>query len=174
MIVLAIIGVLVSVVVPSFSRMLSNHRAASASNDLAHAITLARSEALKRGRRVYLAPRGARWRDGWAVFVDRNDDRAYDGPASPAPDEAIALHDPLPVSIDITKPSGTGEPFLDNGSPRRAYVLFDGSGYPRQRNGAFHFGSFSIVDRTGSETTMRTLCIASYGRVRIVVDRATC
>jgi len=169
-VVIAIVGILVSVAVPSIARFVSNHRASTAANDLVHAIALARSEALKRNRRVYLAPRGARWRDGWAVFVDRNDNRTYDA----GPDETIALHDALPNSVDITKPTGSGEPLVDNTSPRRIYILFDGSGYPRQRSGALHFGSLLVVDRTGDATTVRTLCIGSYGRVRVVIDRATC
>lgn len=174
MIVLSIIAILVTINVPSFVRFASNHRAAVAANDLMQAIASARSEAITRNRRVYLAPRGERWRDGWALFIDRNGNRTYDGPSSSAPDETIGVHDALPPTVDIVKPTGSGEPFTDVGSPRRAYILFDGNGYPRQRSGALSFGSFLVVDRIGDQITTRTICIASYGRVRVVVDRATC
>ena len=174
-IVLAIVAVLLASAVPSFVRVLSNHRASTATNDLVHSIALARAEALKRSRRVYVAPLGAHWRDGWAVFVDRNDNRAYDPPKGGAGDEVIALHEPLPASIAITNSSGSRlEPFTDSGAPPRPYVLFDGSGYPRKRNGALSPGGLVVTDFTSSGSTIRTICLAASGRTRIVKDAAGC
>lgn len=175
LIVLTIIAILLSTAIPSFTRFLSNHRVAVATNDLIHAIALTRVEALKRGRSVMLAPRGAHWTDGWAIFVDLNGDRRYDDAASSSPDETILVHDPLPKTLSITKPTGvTNEPFTDNGAPRRAYLMYDPGGYPRQKNGALSFGSFLLVDRTGGAVSTRTICVGSYGRVRVVLDRPTC
>ncbi len=169
--VVAIIGILLGGAVPSFRDLLSAHRVATVTNDFVQAMTLARAEALKRGRRVYVAPVGGIWHDGWSVFVDRNDDRLFD----PAIDELIARHDALPGSIAITGPSSpTREPFTDVGSPRRTYVMFDGSGYPRQRNGGLGIGSLTVTDRSGGVTTVRTVCLAAYGRVRVAVDRSGC
>ena len=171
MVVLAILGILLAGVAPNIARLISSHRAAAATNDFVRAISLARSEAMKRGRRVYLAPVGAAWRDGWVVFVDRNDDRLFD----PSIDEAILRHASLPASITIVNPSNPArQPFTDVGSPQRTYVMFDGSGYPRQRNGGFNIGSLVVRDETGSVTTLRTVCLAAYGRVRVVADRASC
>ena len=175
LIVIAVVAILVAGSVPGFGRILSNHRASSAVNDFVHAIALARGEAIKRGRRVYLAPVGAHWRDGWAVFVDRNDDRVFDPPIGTTGDELIARHDALPVSITISNPANPArEPFTDVGAPQRSYIAFDGHGYPRQRNGGFNIGSLVVTDRSGGATTVRTVCLAAYGRVRVVVDRATC
>ena len=169
--VLAVIGVLLGTAVPGLARLVSGHRASTAVNDLVHGLSLARSEALRRGRRVYIAPVAGRWHDGWAVFVDRDDDRLFD----PTVDERIAGHDALSASITISNPSNaTREPFTDVGSPPRTYVMFDGNGYPRQRSGALGPGSVVVTDRTGGSTTVRTLCLASYGRVRVVVDRVGC
>ena len=171
MIVVAVVGILLATAVPGFARMLSSHRAATAVSDLVQAMALTRNEALKRGRRVYLAPRGAHWRDGWVVFVDRNDNRLFD----PTVDELIAQHDAVSASVTITNPANAArESFTDLGSPQRTYVMFDGTGYARQRNGAFNAGSFAVTDRSGKVTTVRTICLASYGRVRVVVDRASC
>ena len=174
-IVLAILAVLLASAVPSFVRFLSNHRASTATNDLVHGIALARAEALKRSRRVYVAPLGVHWRDGWAVFVDRNGNRAYDPPSGGSGDELIALHDALPASIAMTNSSGSRlEPFTDAGAPPRPYVLFDGSGYPRKRNGALSPGGIVVTDFTSSGSAIRTLCLASSGRIRIVKDYAGC
>ena len=171
MIVVSIVGILLATAVPSFVRILSSHRAATTVNDLVHAIAMTRGEALKRGRRVYLAPRGAHWRDGWVVFVDRNDNRLFD----PAIDETLALHDPPGPTIGIVNSANpTRESFTDVGTPQRTYIMFDGTGYARQRNGAFNAGSFAITDRSGGATTVRTICLAAYGRVRVVIDHAGC
>ncbi len=168
LVVLAIVALLVGLGAPGFVDLLSGHRAAVATNDLVHALALARGEALKRARRVYLAPTGARWRDGWIVFVDRNDNRAYD---AAGPDEPIAQHEALPASTQVTNASGAiREPFTDTLPPPRTYVLFDGHGYPRHRNGALSPGSFLVTDRGA----VRTVCLAASGRVRVVVDRAGC
>jgi type IV fimbrial biogenesis protein FimT len=169
MIVVAVVGILLKVAVPSFSTYLGNLRVSAAANDLLRAMMLARGEAMKRGQRVYIAPTGGHWRDGWAVFVDRDDDRRF----TAAVDTLIAQHDPMPASLVVTNPANaTREPFTDLGSPQRTYVLFEGSGYARQRNGAFAAGSLAISDRGGG-TAVRTLCLASLGRVRIV-DRPSC
>ena len=175
LIVVSIVAILAAGAVPGFGRAQSVHRASSAVADLQHAIALTRSEALKRGRRVYLAPLGLHWRDGWAVFVDRNDNRVYDPPSASGGDEVIALHEALPASIVVGNPtSPTREPFTDVGSPQRTYLMFDGSGYPRQRSGALNIGSLVITDRSGGAVTLRTLCVSSYGRVRVVADRPSC
>lgn len=175
MIVVSMFAVLLATAVPGVSRMLSAHRATTATNDFIHALALARGEALKRSRRVYLAPLDGRWRNGWAIFVDRNDNRVFDPLVQGAGDELIALHDAMPASIAMTNPNhAVRESFTDVGSPQRTYVMFDGQGYPRQRNGAFNIGSIVVADRTGSAVSLRTICLASYGRVRVIADRAGC
>lgn len=171
LIVLAIVGILLGGAVPTFRHMLSVNRAATVTNDLVHALTLTRAEALKRGHRVYLAPLTGVWHDGWAVFVDRDDDRVFD----PSVDELIFRHDALPASVTITGTSSPArQPFTDVGSPRRTYAMFDGAGYPRQRNGGLGIGSFIVTDRTGGLVTVRTICVAAYGRIRIVANQAGC
>ncbi len=165
MIVVVVIGILLSTAVPSFAAFLASQRVSAASNDLLHAIAVTRSEALRRGRRVYLAPLGAHWRDGWAVFVDHDDDRRFDA----AHDELILAHGALPASTTITNPSNPArEPFTDVGKPERTYLMFDGVGYPRQRNGAFSVGSLAVADHGAKTPVWRTLCVGSYGRVRVV------
>jgi type IV fimbrial biogenesis protein FimT len=171
MVVLVIVGIGVATALPGFGRLLSYSRAAGATNDFVHALSLARGEALRRNRRVYVAPTGAHWHDGWAVFVDRNDNRVFDG----AVDELIFRHGPLPTTITLVNPANPPrEPFTDVGSPQRTYVLFDGSGHARWRNGGLLVGSMAVTDITGKTQTVRTICLAAYGRVRIVADRAAC
>ncbi|MEO8938700.1 MAG: GspH/FimT family protein [Burkholderiaceae bacterium] len=170
MIVVVMVAILLTTAIPRFARFLSAHRASAAINDLMHGFAVARNEALRRGRRVYIAPFDGHWHDGWSVFVDRNDNRVAD-----VGDEVIVVHAALPPSITITSTSGSArEPFTDLGRPQRPYVMFDGGGYPRQRSGAFNAGGIVVTDRTGDATTIRSICLGSYGRARIVDDRSSC
>ena len=76
----AVLGVLLGIGVPAFSNLMRNNQIAAESNNLLVALTLARSEALKRGVRVSVCPAqtpgadtcgtAAQWGNGWVVFED--------------------------------------------------------------------------------------------------------
>lgn len=75
---IAVLAVLMGIGVPAFTSIMRNSQIAAESGNLVAALTLARSEALKRGVRVSVcgaaganvcaAP--ANWSNGWIVFVD--------------------------------------------------------------------------------------------------------
>jgi type IV fimbrial biogenesis protein FimT len=76
---LAVLGILIGIGVPSFNSMMRNSQIAAESGNLMSALTLARSEALKRGLRVSLcgaAPsmdecsEDGKWNNGWILFED--------------------------------------------------------------------------------------------------------
>ena len=78
--VLAVAAVLTSVAIPALSRMNANNRMVAEINQLASALRLARSEALKRGNNVEICAaknrsngtlacsNRANWNEGWLVF----------------------------------------------------------------------------------------------------------
>lgn len=168
LVVIAIITIMLAIAVPSFTSFISNYRATSAVNDLLQGITLARGEALKRGRRVVMVPNdgshnpspSGSWSNGWTVFVDQNNDRILD----PA-DTLIFKHGALPDSITVAAPSSSTLPFGDAN-----YVSYDGTGYPRRVDGTQLAGGIVLTDTTGSATNVRTLCLANFGRPRIIVS----
>lgn len=57
MIVVALVAILATIAVPSFSRLIESNRLISATNDLVGVITFARSEAIRYGRTVTVTPR---------------------------------------------------------------------------------------------------------------------
>jgi type IV fimbrial biogenesis protein FimT len=73
---LSVVGIVLAVGVPSYLTVIRNNRAAANANELVSALTIARSEAVRRGDRVSLcrssdgASCGGTWTDGWIVFVD--------------------------------------------------------------------------------------------------------
>jgi type IV fimbrial biogenesis protein FimT len=79
MITLAIAGILIASAAPSFRESIQNTRMVTQVNELQAALSLARSEAVKRNENVTVCPRDPdeivptcadNWQDGWIVFVD--------------------------------------------------------------------------------------------------------
>lgn len=85
MMVLAVLGVLTALAMPSFIAVFNTNRLAAQSNDVAAMLQSARMEAVRTGRRVIICPTsngtacttGARWQ-GWIAFVDRDADSVLD------------------------------------------------------------------------------------------------
>ena len=77
---MAVLAILVGIGVPAFSDMIRANQIAAESSNFSTALTLARSEAVKRGIRVSLCPTGnamatdcdddGDWSKGWLVFAD--------------------------------------------------------------------------------------------------------
>ncbi len=165
MVVVALVAIMLALAVPSFASFISNYRATAAINDILQAVTQTRTEALKRGRKVTLAPVSGDWRQGWTVFVEpaATANQVYNSSS----DELIYQHGPLPATITVAGANNSGTPFAGLN-----YVIFDGTGYPRTSAGAMIAANagISIVNTNvlSSVTQYRTLCLAVLGRPRIV------
>ncbi|MEY6434096.1 GspH/FimT family pseudopilin [Thioalkalicoccus limnaeus] len=78
MITVALVAILTTLGVPSFREAMQNNRAATQTNDLLAALSLARSEAVRRGAIVSVCPStdqatcadATDWSTGWILFVD--------------------------------------------------------------------------------------------------------
>lgn len=75
---IAVLGILLAIGVPAFSNITRANQIAAESNNLLAALTIARSEAVKRGVRVSVCAAataatcdaGVNWGNGWIVFED--------------------------------------------------------------------------------------------------------
>ena len=67
---IAILAILVSIASPSFSRLIEDRRVASQATALRTALSLARSEALKRGTPVAVTANGGNFSNGWCVHIN--------------------------------------------------------------------------------------------------------
>lgn len=72
MITVALVAIMITVVMPGFSEFFIRNRLTAQTNDFITAISLARNEAIKRGRPVCLARTGTYWEGGYRIFVDKN------------------------------------------------------------------------------------------------------
>jgi len=79
MMAIAILGIALGIALPAFTDMLRSYRAQSQSSEIATAVSLARSEAIKRGGNVYLTAiaNGDDWGAGWRVWHDANGNGSY-------------------------------------------------------------------------------------------------
>lgn len=152
--VLLIIGVLMSIAVPSYRDVTVAQRLTAAASDIAAALQLARAEAIKRQTRVAVCEQPTRvmcptentWRSGWIVVADNNYDRAWD------------VHD------SIVRAFSQDYPALEIYASRRGPLVF----YPDGRSP----GSTTTVTVCHRESNgIRQVILNNAGRVRI--ERST-
>ena len=158
---LTIAATLAAVAVPSVQSFLRNNELSAASTALLTSINTARSEAMKSGRSAMVVPanNGSDWAQGWVVFVDNNRDQSY----TSASDTIVAQQRPLASYFSV---GGNG-----TATGTTPYILFDASGYAKDKNNAFGGLTLSIQrnDLTGTNSLEQTrrLIIAPTGRARV-------
>lgn len=152
---LAVAAILLGIGVPGLRQVLQSQRLAAASSDFFAAINLARSEAIRRGMQVDMAPvDGLDWRRGWAVFVDRNEDGRLD-----PSDELILLHEAVHPAIRIES-SMT--------DPKGVYLAYNGAGRTRTRGNA-QTPQFGTVTFFLDDVPKRRIKLSFSGRPRSCV-----
>ena len=129
---LAITGILLGIAVPSFSEFIKGMAVRSASFDLYSALSLARSEAIKRNRPVVLAPKENDWKEGWTIKVSGtliNEQAALSGLTVTGPSAEVTYRSDGRVD-------GSSTPqFEITGSNAIRCVTVDLSGLPSTRTG---------------------------------------
>ncbi|HCX87223.1 MAG TPA: hypothetical protein DG761_04305 [Gammaproteobacteria bacterium] len=148
LVVIAVVGVLLGLTVPSWRGQIIAKQVDTASQRLLHHLSLARMESIRSGWSVMACPGSAdtgcevngSWADGWLGFVDRDQDRTYD------PDERILFASPRTSGVDIHWRS-----------PNWIRFKPQGEAWP---NGHFRFCG-------QSEKHVRTVIVYLTGRVRL-------
>lgn len=130
---ISVAAIILSYGVPGFMDVVRNGRAATNANDFVTAISIARSEAVKRGARVTVCASNNEttcsgdWNDGWIVFADG---AATDDADPPVVDEVLrvwAAPGGAP-SIDVTDSLGSSSSldwvrFLPRGGARTTAAM---------------------------------------------------
>ncbi|MBA3776731.1 MAG: GspH/FimT family pseudopilin [Betaproteobacteria bacterium] len=135
--VIAIIAVLASIAMPSLAAALLNQRLRAAGTDLVSALLIARSEAIKRGAPVEIAPQTpGDWKSGWKVAavasgeqIDKKDPPGHRVEVTRAP--AVVTYErngrlPVAAVVRFEFSDSEGDPGI-----RRRCVTLDPSGMPR-------------------------------------------
>jgi len=157
MIVLAVMGVMFSMAIPSFRIMMQNSHAAEAVNTFIAQANFTRSEAIKRNSRVTMCVSTnqttchttADWTLGWIIFNDQNDNGTVD-----SGEQIIRIHAEK-MKGEIT--------LIGNGNVA-SYISYMGSGFPQLIGGAFQAGTIEYRDTI---TYGRNIFLARTGRFRV-------
>ena len=166
MVVVAILGILTAIAVPSFKSTIESSRRTTYANQLLEDLALARSEAAKRGGRVALCPSSdgasclaaanvTSFASGWMVFVDANNNGTWD-----SAELVLRVHEALP--------SG----WLAGSNLGQNYVSFNALGYAMSTTGSFQAFTAaicpaSVACNAATTASQTNLIVSSSGRVRI-------
>lgn len=148
--VIVLFAVLIAYAAPQWGSVVHRSRAESAANELLGALQFAKSEAVKRNRRVAITAVDTNWSKGWMIQVDANRDGAFDTPA-------LRESGALPTSVVVTAKEDRDEP-----AQAVAQVVFVGLG-----TATFDQGSsarFSVTAPLAGET--RNLSVSGSGAIR--------
>jgi len=123
MVALVIAAILLGVGIPSFSNAIANSRMSGTYNDVAQALYIARSEAVKGSERIKVCPRatgdanvcGTDWTDGILVFVDND----------PVYIDAVATFGPEDEALYVQREYRTGSTIRANQVPTRNGTTFN-------------------------------------------------
>lgn len=163
--VVAVLGILAGVAVPSLQSMGGSMQVSGASNELLADLLLARSEAIKRKARVVVCKSGdgqacatsGTWQQGWIVFAD------LDGNGLRAADEPLLQR----------QPGGPSALRISGNASMASYVAYVANGSTRLTNGGFQAGTLTVCQASRQATPARQIVINATGRPRVqkaVVD----
>lgn len=158
-IVVAIVGTMVSMAVPSLTRLSDSVRLTGASNSLLSSLRLARSEARKRGDRVLMCKSAdgvacttaGGWEQGWILFQDRNASGALD-----EGDTVIQVQQSLGGRLSIT-----------GNRPVASAIAYSPIGVSRAVSGAMLAGTITLCRPSLEPVAARQIVISSGGRPRV-------
>jgi len=161
LVVLALLGVLLSLAAPSLKGLRQKHQMQSQAEHLQASLLWARSEALRRQQRVTLCVReaaaGARedcakagsWTQGWVVFVDDNGNGRRE-----ATETVLQLHEALPGFLMLQ-----GNATVDR------YISYGAQGRSQSTTGAFQAGTLTLCG--AGQTHVWRVVINAVGKPRL-------
>lgn len=153
----AVMAILATVAIPASSALLASHRLTAEANAFLAALHLARSEAIKRNRRVVICTSASgddcesasSWDQGWLVFEDANNNAGVDE------GEAI-LRRGQALKAGLA---------MKGNAPVSAYVSYTPLGLTKKISGAFQAGTITLCEPAGGDA--RQIIISISGRPRV-------
>jgi type IV fimbrial biogenesis protein FimT len=162
MVTIAVLSILITIAVPSFSSIIASNRVTTTTNDLFGSLTQAKSEAIRRGNRVTICPSTdgvscqtgtTTWAVGWITFLDTSRD------TNPVVDAGENI-------LQINQFTNTG--IVLNGSI--PYASFASDGTSKLISGAFQNGKIRVCSKSSSLTNdnrARDINLLRTGRISI-------
>lgn len=156
----AVVGVSLSLAVPSFTSAIGNNRRALAVNELVATLHRARSEAITRNTQITVCPSragstcdGAHWNEGWIYFADPDHDRQV------GPGEVVLGAGPALADFRIDSDEFT------------AFLAYRASGRALADAGGGNTGAFTFCHGPGGEAA-RLVLVDALGEPRLAERQA--
>lgn len=168
MVTVAIVAVLATIAVPSFTRIIADNQTSSHASTFTSDVGFARSEALRRGINVSICPStdpqldnpgcsGNDWKTGWIVFLDRDGSTTRDT-GSTSTEAVLRRREALIGSLSAKALSG---------SPALTGLRFNAEG-------RFPGGARNLDFQNTISDVNRLTCISITGRVRVTKGALAC
>lgn len=161
---LGILGIVAAAGVPSLMDTFNRMSVNSAARTISSSLSLARSEAVKRGRNVSICPStngsdcsAGSWATGWIVFIDANGDANGATGSIDSGDEILRVFDAL-GSLLVTA------------SPTTNLLTYDSKGYGKMGAAL----SFRLCPLDGNANNARQVEVSVSGRARIITSGVSC
>jgi type IV fimbrial biogenesis protein FimT len=178
MVTLSVLGVLLALVSPSFTRLIATNRLASQTNEFVATLHLARSEAVRRAQSVTLRATANPddYSKGWRVFLDADADGSPAEPSTKTDGEALRVIGPSSGGITIKRATRSGTPgsFSYSDAPTsvtdRMYLTFSSRGAAQSAGSTF----FRICDASHPDVGGRIVQINLVGKISLDSTTANC
>jgi type IV fimbrial biogenesis protein FimT len=164
LITLGVIALLTVVAVPSLMDTLNRMAVTSAARTIGSALSLARSEAVKRGRNVSICPStsgtdcaAGTWATGWIVFVDANGDADGAAGSVDTGDTVIRVYTAL-ADLALTT------------SPTTNLVTYDNKGFGKLSA----VTTFKLCPQDGASANAKSVEVSLSGRARVISSGVSC
>lgn len=144
-VVMAIVGILMAVAIPSYRYVTNANRIAAEINGLSGDLQYARAEAIREGQTVTICAsndgatcnNGTNWATGWIVFSDINNDQAVDAgdvvyrvqPAFTGTDTLVSSNNV--ASVTFNREGFAGGPAMNNGTLFTLHAAYPNSASTR-------------------------------------------
>ncbi|MGV3572732.1 MAG: GspH/FimT family pseudopilin [Ramlibacter sp.] len=156
---LAILGTLTGFAAPDMAEMIHAQRLGGVTNDVLQQLHLARSEAIKRNRRVALCTssdgawcaEGGGWDQGWILFEDLNNSGTRES-TEPLLERLL----PIPPGYRLSA-----------NAPLSRYVSYSPTGVARMTSNAFQAGTFTLCRHSLEPVEGRQIIVNTGGRPRV-------
>lgn len=144
---------------PGLQEIVQSAALNAAAEDVLTDLRRARSEALKRNRRVTMCKSAdgqscsaaGGWEQGWIMFHDENGNGLRD-----AGEETISRHEPLAIHLRLA-----------GNTPVMRYVSYSAVGATRLTGGGFQAGTLTLCSTSGEPGAARQIILNALGRPRV-------
>jgi len=175
---LSVLGILLALVSPSFTRLIATNRLASQANEFIATLHLARSEAVRRTQSVTLRATADpdNYSKGWQVFADANADGSPASPTTKTDGEALRVVGSFKGGITIKRAtrSGTAGSFsyadATTSTTDRMYLTFTSRGAAQSDSPAF----FRVCDAGRPDVGGRIIQVNLVGKISLDSTTANC